>query len=113
MLPKKQNRLVRLTRQTFPDTRSLKRASSEHFSLSYGDFDTHARGGVAVVMAKKVARLAVTRHLLKRRILSLLGPYAREDRVIVIHTRPGAANVSFPELKSELISLLGSILGRN
>jgi ribonuclease P protein component len=106
MLPKK----LRLTRETFPDTRGLKRASSAHFSVSYGD---SAKGGVAVVISKKVAKLAVSRHLLKRRILSVARPFVNGKHVIVIHTRPGAAGIPFTELKNELISLLGSILGRN
>jgi ribonuclease P protein component len=105
MLPKK----LRLTRQTFPDTRGLKRASSIHFSVSYGD---SSKGGIAVVISKKVARLAVSRHLLKRRVLAVARPFVSGNFVMVIHTRAGAADIPFTELKNELISLLRSILGK-
>ena len=103
MLP----RSLRLSRREFPDTRGLKRASSDHFSISYGE---SPKGGAAVVISKKVARLAVSRHLLKRRIMSVIRPYMHEKLALVVHTRPGAASIPFPELKDELNSLLRSIL---
>lgn len=106
MLPKR----LRLSRRQFPDTRGLKRASSLHFSVSYGE---SPEGGVAVIISKKVARLAVSRHLLKRRVLSILRPYAIENRVLVVHARADAANIPFSELKDELISLIRSILPTN
>lgn len=102
MLPKS----LRLSRQEFPDTRGLKRVTSRHFSISYGDA---TKGGVAVVISKKVARLAVSRHLLKRRVLAVLRPYVTEHRVLVVHTRAGAGIIPFPELKDELLSLIQSI----
>lgn len=104
MLPKS----LRLTRQTFPDTRGMKRVTSAHFSISYGDSTS---GGVAVVISKKVARLAVSRHLLKRRVLAVLRPYVSPKRILVVHTRAGAASLSFPELKEELLSLVTQITG--
>jgi len=75
--------------------------------VSYGD---SPKGGASVVISKKVARLAVSRHLLKRRILAVLRPYASGKTVLVVHVRPGAASMPFPELKDELNSLLRSIL---
>lgn len=104
MLPKS----LRLTRQDFPDTRSLKRVTSPHFSVSYGDAP---KGGVAVVVSKKVARLAVSRHLLKRRVLAILRPYASEKRLLVVHARAGAGTLPSPELKEELLSLVRSVPG--
>ena len=104
MLPRK----LRLSREDFGEARGLKRAASPHFSVSYGP--ARGSGGAAVVVSKKVAKLAVARHLLKRRILSVARPYVATGRTLVIHVRPAAAALSFPELKSELNSLLGSIL---
>jgi ribonuclease P protein component len=104
MLPKS----FRLTRQDFPDTRVLKRVTSPHFSISYGP---SLNGGIAVVISKKVARLAVSRHLLKRRILAVLRPYVSDTLVLVVHTRTGASAIPFPELKEELLSLVRSIPG--
>lgn len=103
MLP----RSLRLSRGEFPDTRGLKRALSAHFSISY---EKSSNGGVAVVISKKVARLAVSRHLLKRQILAVLRPYASEKLVFIVNARTGAASIPFPELKDELNSLLRSIL---
>jgi ribonuclease P protein component len=105
MLPRK----LRLSREAFGDARSLKRAASPHFSVSYGPAKG-ADGGAAVVVSKKAAKLAVARHLLKRRILAVARPYVTADRTLIIHVRPGASALPFPELRSELISLLGSIL---
>ena len=104
MLPRK----LRLSRHQFPDTRGLRRASSPHFSIASG---VSPEGGVAVVISKKAARLAVSRHLLKRRILSVLSPYASEERVLVVHVRPGAASIPFSELRDEILSLLSSVPG--
>lgn len=63
-----------------------------------------------MIVSKKVARLAVSRHLLRRRIMSVLRPYMHEKLVLVVHTRPGVASLSFSELQNELDSLLRSIL---
>lgn len=103
MLPRR----LRLSREDF-EAHGLRRVASPHFSLSYGP--ASKTGGVAVVVSKKVAKLAVMRHLLKRRILSVLRPYADPAQVLIVHTRPGATTLPFPELESELISLVRSIL---
>lgn len=104
MLP----RTRRLQREGFESARSLRRAASPHFSLSYGK--APGAGGAAVVVSKKVAKLAVSRHLLKRRVLSVIAPYVREDEALIVHARPGAAALPFPVLKDELVSLLSDIL---
>jgi ribonuclease P protein component len=104
MLPKR----LRLTRHDFPDARGLKRFQSRHFSLSYGERE--ASGGTAVVISKKVSPSSVARHLLKRRVISVLRPYVTDSRIFLIHARPGAAELPSAELTRELISLLGSIL---
>jgi len=101
MLPRE----LRLSREGFEQARGLKRAASQHFSLSYGPME---KGGTAVVISKKAAKLAVTRHLLKRRILSVVRPYARTDRALIVHVRPGASTLPFSELKDELVSLISS-----
>jgi len=104
MLPKRR----RLSREGFDTARSLKRAASRHFSVSYGRQE--GAGGAAVVVSKKVAKLAVSRHLLKRRVLAILDPYAREDETLIVFVRPGAAELPSPALRDELISLLSDIL---
>lgn len=104
MLPKS----LRLSRHDFPDTRGLKRVTSPHFSISYGDAP---KGGSAVVISKKVARLAVSRHLLKRRVLAVLRPYASDGRALIVHARADAGTIPFPELREELLSLVRTIPG--
>lgn len=64
-----------------------------------------------MVISKKVTRLAVSRHLLKRRVLAVVRPYSNEDRLFVVHARAGASTIPFPELKEELLSLVSSIPG--
>lgn len=104
MLP----RPLRLPREALTDTRPLARTQSEHFSVLHGALPHHAGG--AVIVSKKVAKLSVTRHLLKRRIKVIMAPHLTEGRTIVVHARPGAANLSFEEMEHELSPLLRSIL---
>lgn len=104
MLP----RNLRLSRQGFDGMRGARTARSPHFSLSYKELAEHA--GIAVVVPKKSVRSAVRRHLMKRRLLHLLRPYAGTARALIVSVRPGAADVPFPGLKDELISLIRTIL---
>lgn len=104
MLPRK----LRLSRRGFSEARGLRRAASQHLSISYGLAREH--GGAAAVVPKKIASSSVRRHVLKRRILAGLAPYASNERVLIVHARQGAAEIPSRELAHELISLLGSIL---
>lgn len=104
MLPRK----LRLSRRGFEEMRGSRRASSLHFSLSYTD--CASKGGTAIVIPKKVVRSSVDRHRLKRRLLPLLAPYAAPSRALVLSVRSGAAEIPYPALQDELISLLRSIL---
>jgi ribonuclease P protein component len=67
-------------------------------------------GGLAVVVSKKAAKLAVSRHLLKRRMLAAMRLYARADRAIIAYARPGAAALSYRALEAELSELLARAL---
>jgi len=82
---------------------------SPHFSLSVRECD--GNGGSAAVISKKTARLSVSRHLLKRRMLAVLRPYTSLTRAIVAYARPGAASLSFVEVKRELEELLARVAG--
>lgn len=99
MLPRSR----RLTRATFPDSRAGYRAASQHFSLSWGAAKS---GGAAAIVSKKVARRSVDRHLLKRRMLSVVRPYAATDRFLIAYARAGSPALSFTLLKQELTNLL-------
>lgn len=103
MLP----RHLRLPREAFENTPGMRRAVSSHLSLSY--LDGAEIGGCAVVVSKKVARLAVSRHLIKRRIKAVLKEWCIPGRIIVVHARSGIAPVPFAALKEELDALLRSV----
>ena len=62
-------RAKRLSRATLPVVLAKgKRLSSEHFGIVFSEIEE----GCAVVVSKKVARLSVTRHRIKRRVLEAL-----------------------------------------
>lgn len=84
------------------------RATSAHFSVSVSDA---APGGCAVVVPKKAARLSVSRHLLKRRILAILRPWHDPRLRIVVYARPGSESLPFPALRTELESVLARAVG--
>ncbi len=64
-----------------------------------------------MVISKKVAKLSVDRHTLKRRIVAAALPWCSETRALVIYARPGSAALPFPALKEELEALLIRTLG--
>ena len=84
------------------------RAASSHFSLSLRK--TEGQGGCATVISKKIARLSVSRHLLKRRMLSVMKDYCAKDMALIVYARPGAATLPYQELKIELTELLSRAL---
>ncbi len=104
MIPRK----MRLSRAHFAPQGPETRAASTHFSLS--TWEAPQRGGLAAVISKKVARLSVSRHLLKRRILAAALPFGSTDRAVVIYARPNAASLPYSELKSELTELLARVI---
>ncbi len=76
---------------------------SDHFSLVWGSSNT---GGGAVVISKKVASRSVDRHLLKRRILSLIRPHCSESRFLVVYAKKGSSTLPFKEISKEITELL-------
>lgn len=99
----KQHRM-RLSRAHFAPSGPETRLASAHFSLSLRK--AASAGGCAVVVSKKVARLSVTRHLLKRRVFSVIRPHCLSDRALILYARPGAAALSFQDLETELRELM-------
>lgn len=98
------SRRQRIPRRAFP-TRPQHREASVSFSLAYGKGQ-----GVAVVVSKAVAKRSVDRHLIKRRILSIVRPFVREDRYLVIYAKKPALTLSFKALSEELTGLLSRTL---
>ncbi len=64
--------------------------------------------GYAVVVAKKVARLSVARHKMKRRILAALRALPLPGSVVVF-PRASAIDLDFKSTKEELAALLSKI----
>lgn len=100
MVPRRQ----RLSRRTFPQALGA-RATSEHFSIAAAPA-APGHGGCAVVVPKKVARLSVSRHLLKRRMLAVMRPWCSPDQALVAYARSGSSALPFAAIKTELSSLL-------
>lgn len=75
--------------------------SSEHLSIVIP-----AEGrGYAVVVSKKAARLSVTRHRIKRRVLAALRTLELPHALIVF-PRASASSVSYQDIQTELFNLL-------
>lgn len=104
MLP----RTLRLPRLGFEKTRGLRRATSPHFSIAYGQIPE--LGGSGIIVPKKAVKGAVTRHLLKRRIRSIITRWSSADHILIITARAGSATLSSTELKDELSQALTAIL---
>lgn len=106
MLP----RNLRLSRAHFASTGPEKRAASPHFSVSVRE--SEGNGGCAVIISKKVAKLSVTRHRLKRRALAVLRPWCSPSRAVVVYARPGSALLPYEAVAEELSLLLARVLGK-
>lgn len=63
-----------------------------------------------MVISKAVAKRAVDRHLIKRRVLSVARPWCATNRFIVLYAKKAALTLPFPALKEEIHSLLSQAL---
>lgn len=104
MLPRRR----RLTRRTFALPGHARRAASSHFSASAAP--ANALGGCAAVVSKKTARLSVDRHLLKRRIFSVMRPWCTGAFSVIVYARAGSSSLPFQKLQAELKDLLARLL---
>lgn len=96
-------RRKRLPRSAFPKALALgKRASSAHFLI----FLPREAKGYAVVVPKKVARLSVARHALKRRVLAALRSLPTLPDGLIVFPKASAGSVSYQEVRQELAELL-------
>lgn len=105
MVPKK----LRLSREEFQKAAAGKRAVSAHFSVTARTVPE--KGGIAVVISKKVAKRSVDRHLLKRRILEILRPQASPTCSFIVYARAGSPSLPFGALKEELSELYTRAIG--
>jgi ribonuclease P protein component len=100
-------RHLRLSRSDFEnlaDKRNLKRISSPHFSLMFGQ--TKDTGGCAVVVSKKVEKSSVGRHLLKRRVRAVLKEFCAKDNVLIVYAGQHSPTLSYEQLSAELTTLI-------
>ena len=97
----------RLSRAGFSLLGRVQKRSSAHFGVSFASVD--AAGGCAAVVPKKVAARSVDRHLVKRRILSIVKPWCVPHRVLVVYAKAGSPALPFKAVKAELEALLGTL----
>jgi len=102
-------RRQRLPRKGFSVPKGARKLSSEHF-LVITVTSTGAQGGCAAVVPKKIARKAVDRHRLKRRMLAVMRDWCHSHRVLIVHARAGAASIPFRAITEELGGLLSRIV---
>jgi len=103
------SRRERLNREIFPSIiKNGRRLSSPHFSAI---FSSEAKG-YAVVISKKVARLSVTRHRIKRRIFAALRTLPLPP-ALIIFPKSSASSVSYEDIKVEIKQLLSTITRRH
>lgn len=95
-------RHARLTRHTFPQGGRITQLSTTHFRAIIPP-----GRGYAIVIPKKVVRLAVDRHRLKRRIVGALPPPPPLPlpQACILYPLSGATNLSPQEMRAELETL--------
>jgi ribonuclease P protein component len=97
-------RRLRLPRAGFSAQKAGKRLNSSHFTLIVAPA-LSKKAGIAVVVGAKAVPRAVDRHLIKRRALEALRPFAAAGFAVVAHARAGALELSGADLRSELRAL--------
>jgi ribonuclease P protein component len=101
-------RKKRLSRASFPSVlKAGRRFSSQHLSVvipKKGGLPSEANG-YAVVVSKKVARLSVKRHQIKRRVLAAIRTLPLPPALIVF-PQSSVSSVSYQDIKTELAELL-------
>jgi ribonuclease P protein component len=99
------SRRERLSRADFPlALKTGRRLNSSNFTAVFSE-DIR---GYAVVVSKKAARLSVTRHRIKRRVLEALRAFPL-PRGLIIFPKASAGSVSYKDTKEEIAELLSKI----
>jgi ribonuclease P protein component len=80
------------------------RIASPHFTIV---ISKEVRG-YAVVVSKKVARLAATRHHIKRRVLAALRTLSLPPSLIIF-PKSSAHSVSYQDIKTEIVHILSKM----
>jgi len=83
-----------------------RRLASPNFSIVFTQSSENA--GYAVVVPKKVARLSVTRHRIKRRVAAALRTLEVPPSIIIF-PKVAVNTMDFQAIKTELATLLSKI----
>lgn len=78
-----------------------RRLSSPHFTAIV----SHEVKGYAVVVPKKVARLSVTRHRIKRQVLAALRTLSLPP-ALILFPKASVSSVSYEDIQTEIKNLL-------
>lgn len=65
--------------------------------------------GYAVVVSKKVARLSVTRHRIKRQILSILRSFPELPEALIVFPKASAFQLDLLHIQADLTNLFSKI----
>ncbi len=106
MLPRRQ----RLSRAGFEGARAYTRKTTPHFVVSFSSTPHPAQAGV--VVSKAVARRAVDRHRLRRRVYSALHPFVAQGISVLVLAKKGSLSLPYEALVQELVGVLGHSVGR-
>jgi ribonuclease P protein component len=100
-------RRKRLSRAAFPNVLTKgRRISSLHFVAAI----SKEANGYGVVVPKKIARLSVTRHRIKRRVFEALRTLTLpSSTAIILFPKAPVASMTFAEVFEELQALLSKI----
>lgn len=81
------------------------KVSSPHFTAIF----SRETKGYAVVVSKKVARLSVTRHRIKRRVVAVLRTLPSLPDGAILFPKSSVATLPYPDLQAALAVLLSKI----
>jgi ribonuclease P protein component len=96
----------RLSRNDFPAALAAgRRVASPHFKAVISAKTT----GYAVVIPKKVARLSVTRHRIKRQVLSALRSFPELPPSLILFPQSSVALMNYRDIETELAGILSKI----
>jgi len=96
------SRRERLSKEDFPAALSGgRRLSSTNLSILI----PNGVKGYAVVVSKKIARLSVDRHRIKRRVLAALRT-TNLPPALIVFPKSSACSVSYKDIQTELATLL-------
>ncbi len=103
-------RRERLPRADFPLVlKTGRRVDSPHFTVVFSD----NMKGCAVVVSKKTARLSVTRHSIKRRVLAALSTLSLPRGGLIVFPKSSAHSVSYEDIRGEIAQSLLKINRRS